>query len=77
LIGRNEAEINRRMPHLASLLRETAEEVVSESDIIVASQKCVSVEALSGVVKADQGVIDVNGWRELELLAWRYEGLCW
>jgi len=77
LIGRNEAEINRRMPHLASLLRETAEEVVSESDIIVASQKCVSVEALSGVVKADQGVIDVNGWRELERLAWRYEGLCW
>jgi GDP-mannose 6-dehydrogenase len=77
LIGRNEAEINRRMPHLASLLRETAEEVVNESDIIVASQKCVSVEALSGVVKADQGVIDVNGWRELELLAWRYEGLCW
>jgi GDP-mannose 6-dehydrogenase len=77
LIGRNEAEINRRMPHLASLLRETAEEVVSESDIIVASQKCVSVEALRGVVKADQCVIDVNGWRELETLAWRYEGLCW
>ena len=77
LIGRNEAEINRRMPHLASLLRETAEEVVNESDIIVASQKCVSVEALRGVVKADQCVIDVNGWRELETLAWRYEGLCW
>lgn len=77
LIGRNEAEINRRMPHLASLLRETAEEVVSESDIIVASQKCVSVESLRGIVKAEQCVIDVNGWRELETLAWRYEGLCW
>lgn len=77
LIGRNEAEINRRMPHLASLLRETAEEVVSESDIIVASQKCVGVEALRGIVKAEQCVIDVNGWRELETLAWKYEGLCW
>ena len=77
LIGRNEAEINRRMPHLASLLRETAEEVVSESEIIVASQKCVDVESLRGIVKAEQCVIDVNGWRELETLAWRYEGLCW
>jgi GDP-mannose 6-dehydrogenase len=77
LIGRNEAEINRRMPHLASLLRETAEEVVSESDIIVAAQKCVGVEVLRGIVKAEQCVIDVNGWRELEALAWRYEGLCW
>lgn len=77
LIGRNESEINRRMPHLASLLRETAEEVVSESEIIIASQKCVGVEALREVVKAEQCVIDVNGWRELEALAWRYEGLCW
>ena len=65
------------MPHLASLLRETAEEVVSESDIIVAAQKCVGVEVLRGIVKAEQCVIDVNGWRELEALAWGYEGLCW
>ena len=77
LIGRNEAEINRRMPHLASLLRDSAEEVVGESELVIASQKCVSVEALRGVVKAEQSVIDVIGWRELKSLAWGYEGLCW
>ncbi|MBL9144223.1 MAG: UDP-glucose/GDP-mannose dehydrogenase family protein [Verrucomicrobiaceae bacterium] len=77
LIGRNEAEINRRMPHLASLLRDSAEEVVGESELIIASQKCVSVDALRSVVKAEQCVIDVNGWRELSALAWGYEGLCW
>ncbi len=47
LIGRNEAEINRRMPHLASLLRDSAEEVVRESELVIASQKCVSVDALA------------------------------
>lgn len=77
LIGRNEAEINRRMPHLASLLRDSAEEVVGESELVIASQKCVSVDALRGVVKAEQSVIDVNGWRELKALVWGYEGLCW
>ena len=77
LIGANEAEIQRRMPHLASLLRETAEEVVSDCDLIVVSQKCVDIEALRSAVRADQSVIDVNGWRELEALAWSYEGLCW
>lgn len=77
LIGANEAEIQRRMPHLASLLRETAEEVVADCDLIVMSQKCVDLTALKAVARADQSVIDVNGWRELEGLAWGYEGLCW
>ena len=77
LIGANEAEIQRRMPHLAQLLKPTAEEVVAGSDIIVASQKCVPVDTLRTIAKTGQSVIDVNGWRELESLSWSYEGLCW
>ncbi len=77
LTGANEVEIQRRMPHLASLLRPTAEEVVAECGSIVASQRCASVDSLRGVVRAEQRVIDVNGWRELSELPWRYEGLCW
>ncbi|MDB6118032.1 MAG: algD1 [Verrucomicrobiaceae bacterium] len=77
LIGANEAEIQRRMPHLASLLRETAEEVVRDCDLIIVSQKCVDLAALRSVVRPGQSVIDVNGWRELETLVWAYEGLCW
>lgn len=77
LIGANEAEIQRRMPHLAQLLKPTAEEVVRDSDLIVASQKCVDVESLRGVVRGDQHVIDVNGWADLKSLPWGYEGLCW
>ncbi|MCW0218197.1 MAG: nucleotide sugar dehydrogenase, partial [Prosthecobacter sp.] len=77
LIGANEAEIQRRMPHLASLLREDAREVVESSELIVASQKCVKMEELSTWVKPTQSVIDVNGWRDLQSLPWKYEGLCW
>ena len=77
LIGANEAEIQRRMPHLASLLKADAQEVVESSDLIVASQKCVKVDDLAVWVKPEQSVIDVNGWRELQTLPWSYEGLCW
>ena len=77
LIGANEAEIQRRMPHLASLLKEDVREVVEGSDLIVASQKCAPVADLAKMVRADQCVIDVNGWRELRELPWTYEGLCW
>lgn len=77
LIGANESEIQRRMPHLASLLKEDAREVVENSDLLVASQKCVPVENLAAWARPGQSVIDVNGWRELQTLPWTYEGLCW
>jgi GDP-mannose 6-dehydrogenase len=77
LVGANEAEISRRMPHLAQLLRETPEEVIAECDIIVAAQKVAKPEQLAGSVRKDQWVIDVNGWRDLRSLDWHYEGICW
>lgn len=77
LIGANEAEIQRRMPHLAQLLCDSAEEVVRESDVIIASQKCVEVESLRSVAAVGKQVIDVNGWLELKALPWSYEGICW
>ncbi|MFZ4764523.1 MAG: nucleotide sugar dehydrogenase [Roseimicrobium sp.] len=77
LIGRNEAEINRRMPHLAQLLRAEVHEVIEKCDLVIAAQKCAGVDELASLVRADQHVIDVNGWSELKTLPWQYEGLCW
>lgn len=77
LIGANELEIQRRMPHLASLLKSSAQEVVEESQLIVAAQKCLEVDDLRSWVRPEQGVIDVNGWPQLKNLPWSYEGLCW
>jgi GDP-mannose 6-dehydrogenase len=77
LVGANEAEISRRMPHLAQLLRDTPEEVIAKCDIIVAAQKVAKPEQLKGSVRKDQWVIDVNGWRDLKTLEWNYEGVCW
>jgi GDP-mannose 6-dehydrogenase len=77
LIGANEAEINRRMPHLAQLLRHSISEVLASSEVIVASQKCASIDELAAVVNSEHAVIDVNGWTDLKTLPWHYEGLCW
>jgi GDP-mannose 6-dehydrogenase len=77
LVGANEAEIQRRMPHLASLLRPTAGEVMAESEVIVVSQPCATLEELTASTRPDQCVIDVNGWPVLRELPCRYEGLCW
>ncbi|WP_050024108.1 nucleotide sugar dehydrogenase [Verrucomicrobium sp. BvORR034] len=77
LMGANEAEMQRRMPHLAQLLQATAAEVVAQSEVVIAAQKCAPLEELATAATADHWVIDVNGWRELDTLSWKYEGSCW
>ena len=77
LIGTNANEIGRRMPHLASLLRSSPQVVIEKSDVIVASQKCARPEEFTTAARADQCVIDVNGWTALRTLPWKYEGVCW
>ena len=77
LIGANEQQIQSRMPHLAQLLKQDVTEVLRSSEVIVVSQKCVSLESLKESARPDHIVIDVNGWRELEALPWQYEGICW
>lgn len=77
LMGANEAEMQRRMPHLAQLLRPTAAEVVAQSEVVIAAQKCAPLEELATAATPDHWVIDVNGWRDLQSLSWKYEGSCW
>ena len=77
LVGANEAEIQRRMPHLASLLRDTAVDVVAASDLIIASQACADPNEWLPHIRPEQLIIDVNGWAALKDLPCHYEGLCW
>ncbi|MEI6533981.1 MAG: nucleotide sugar dehydrogenase [Verrucomicrobiaceae bacterium] len=77
LIGANANEIQRRMPHLASLLRSSVQEVIEKCEVIVAAQNCARPDELLAYARAEQSVIDVNGWSELRGLPWKYEGVCW
>jgi GDP-mannose 6-dehydrogenase len=77
LVGANEAEIQRRMPHLASLLCATPAEVLEGSDLIIASQSCATTADLLPHLRAEHHFIDVNGWPALQELPCGYEGLCW
>lgn len=77
LIGSNEQQIQARMPHLAQLLKENADEVIEASDVLVVSQKCVPAATFQACVRADQIIIDLNGWEPLKSLPCHYEGLCW
>ena len=77
LLGSNKRLIDIRMPHLASLLKETLSEAVGERGMIIVSQACVPLEELKELVKDEHQILDVNGWTELQVLPVPYHGFCW
>ncbi len=78
LVGSNKAYIDAQIPHMASLLSDSLEEVVDQSEVIVVGNKSPEfVQALERC-RSDQIVIDlvrlpVSG----SLLQADYRGICW
>jgi GDP-mannose 6-dehydrogenase len=77
LVGANERFARLRLPNLASVLTTDLAEAMENSDVIVASKACVSLETLRPLILQRHRVIDVNGWPELATLTPNYEGFCW
>jgi GDP-mannose 6-dehydrogenase len=77
LVGSNKRLIDTRMPHLASLLQTDLKRALGERGLILAAQKCASIEDLAKAVTHEHHVLDINGWPELRSLPARYEGFCW
>jgi GDP-mannose 6-dehydrogenase len=78
LVGANKEYIDKQIPHLSSLLCDTVDEVVRDSEVIVVgNQSPEFVDALK-TTRPDQIVIDlvrlpISG----QLLKSDYRGLCW
>lgn len=77
LVGANKRLIDTKMPHLATLLRPDLRSALGTQGMVVAAQKCVSVDELRQVVTPSHLVLDVNGWDDLRRLPSRYVGFCW
>jgi len=77
IVGANRRVIDTRMPHLASLLQADLPAAVGQRGLIVAAQRCATMDELRRTVTPQHHVLDVNGWRELQQLPVPYTGLCW
>jgi GDP-mannose 6-dehydrogenase len=78
LIGANRSYIEANIPHLASLLCGSLEEMIDPSDaILVGLQQSALNDALQARVRPNQTVIDLVNLPNRDLLRCRYEGVCW
>jgi len=78
LLGANKSFIERHVPHIGELLKPEIEQVVAESEVLVIGLSGKDVaEALVGLVRADQKVLDLVSLPASIKLRGDVEGLCW
>lgn len=78
LLGANKSFIERHVPHIGELLKPEIEQVVAESEVLVLGLSGKEVaEALVGLVRADQKVLDLVSLSASIKLKGDVEGLCW
>lgn len=78
LHGTNKAYIEREIPHVASLMCDSMEEVLIESEVIVIGNGDPGFFQVLQQARPDQVIIDlvrISG--EIKQLDAQYEGICW
>ena len=77
LFGANKAYIEREIPHISQLMRESVSEVLDSSDCIVLGNKAEEFREIESRLRADQVVIDLVRVFEANLSHENYQGICW
>ena len=77
LIGVNMQVIQDKLPGFAGLLCSSLADAMGRHGLIVAAQKCVTIDELRPHVTSQHRVLDINGWPELKTLPATYDGFCW
>jgi GDP-mannose 6-dehydrogenase len=77
LFGANKEYIEREIPHVAQLMRESVAEVLEASDVIVIGNKSEEFRAIDDELRDGQIVIDLVRLFEGRTSDARYQGICW
>ena len=77
LLGAVKTLVDMRLPNLPDLLADDTSRAIAEAEVIVVSNRCVSLDEIAQHLTKDHIVIDVCEWPELKTLPSKYCGICW
>ena len=78
LVGANKEYIEKEIPHISSLMRSSAEELMREADVVVVSNAGEKFrEILAQMSRPNQVVIDLVRIAESTDVKGQYYGICW
>jgi GDP-mannose 6-dehydrogenase len=78
LVGANRDYLLQHLPHVASLLRESVEEVIAQSDVLVTCARDETFEMIPSLMGPEQVLIDLVGITDQRGAGRaRYQGIAW
>ena len=78
LIGANRTFLERELPHIASLMRSSIEDVLSEAEVVVITNGSAKFGRVPQSMREEQVLVDLVGIaKNSEIIKGKYEGLCW
>ena len=77
LVGANKEYIEREIPHISKLMRDTIEGVLEDSDVIIIGNQAKEFRSVTEALRDDQQLIDLVRLFEDRTSSGKYEGICW
>jgi GDP-mannose 6-dehydrogenase len=77
LLGANRAFIEREIPHINELMRDSIDQVIAESEVLVRTTSDREVARALAKAPATSIVVDLVGTGLADLPACKYVGICW
>jgi GDP-mannose 6-dehydrogenase len=78
LIGANKAFLEKEIPHITSIMSQTIEEVITESDVVVVTHAGKAFSDAAELMRKDQVLIDLVGkLKNNPNIKATYEGIAW
>lgn len=78
LIGANKAFLERELPHIASLMRPSVDEVVTQAEVVVVTNANAAFRHVPQLIREDQILIDLVGTtKSIDTIRGTYVGICW
>ena len=78
LVGANKAYLEREIPHIASLMRSSLDDVVESAEVVVVAHAGATFRRVLSLMREDQILIDLAGVvTDDGDMRGAYEGICW
>jgi len=77
LVGANKEYIEREIPHIARLMRDTIDGVLSDSEIIIIGNQAKEFHSVAERLQSNQRLIDLVRLFDGRTSQENYEGICW
>ena len=77
LVGANKEYIEREIPHISKLMRDTIEGVLNDSEIVVIGNQAEEFRSVAGRLRENQQLIDLVRLFDGRASNKNYQGICW